>query len=287
MKTYKIKNMLLPVDFSKSNHSAVKTAVAICKRQNSKLTLIHVIDKTNMADSPPSSDVGFVTFKEFQKHVHKELKALASQISKSSKLEVNSYVEIGTPSEIIRNYAEKDNASIIVMGAHGKSGNTDKMGSVAFNVVTGAACPVMVVPGNWNHEKFNKIVYPIRMDQKVFEKFNYIQPIIEKNNSELIIAGLANKDNTEHISKTVFSIDLLREMCQEEKIEYSTIVFPSNNFSSKVVETANKINADLIVISSHINYDSEVNFLEAFARTILDESKCPVLCISPLINKRK
>ena len=285
MKNYKIENILLPIDFSKSSLNAIESAIGICKRQKAQLTLIHVIDKNAIITSrksgiSPNEQINIQT-----EAIGKKLKKLAAEISKQSKIETQILVETGIPVEVICHIAGKGKHSIIVMGNLGTSAKNHKVGSTAANVVMHAPCPVLVVSADWDRHHFKKIVYPIRTNQKVFEKFNYIQPIIEKNNSELIIAGIADADKHDHINETVFSIDLLRNMCQEDNIPYSTMMIPGKDLASKIIDTAQYVNADLIVISTHLDYDSNENLVEHFAQSIVNNSKCPVLSISPLLEK--
>ena len=276
----KIENILFPTDLSELSKSALKTAVAICKRQHAKLTLLHVEDNISLNIRSKSYVFDEKRMIDFFNQVYKETK-----ISQQFQLEVKTIVEKGNPADVICNVANEGGYSIIVIGANGASGIGKKTGSTAFSVVKNAPCPVLIVPGDWERQNFKKIIYPIRMDQKVFEKYNYIESIIEKNNSELIIAGLADKNEPEQIKEAVFSIDLLRNMCEEDKIPYSTVILPCNNFATKIIDKANIVNADLIVISSHIDYDSKENFIGYFAQDIVNQSKCPVLSISPLLNK--
>ena len=285
MKKYKIESILFTTDFSKSGQSALKTSAAICKRQKSKLSLIHVVDKSTLISPSESSNAGKISAENFLAQALQKLEAISLKMSQENQIETNSIVEKGSPAEVICKVASEGMFSLIVMGIDGNSGIRE-MGSVVYNVVKNAPCPVLVVPDNWDHNKFSKIVYPIRMNQKVFEKYNYIEPIIEKNNSELIIAGLAEKDESEHIKGAVFSIDLLRNMCQDENIPFSTLILPCNDFATKLINTSDDVNANLIVISAHLNYDSKENSIDHFAISIINLTKCPVLSISPLIIKQ-
>lgn len=285
MKNYIIEKILLPIDFSKSSINSIGSAIGICKRQKAQLTLIHVIDKgaiITLGNPGVSSENQFNIYKEA---IDKKLNKLVEEISKQSKIKTQAVLETGNPVEVICQIASEGIHNIIVMGNIGNSAKNKKVGSTAADVVMHAPCPVLVVDANWDRHYFKKIVYPIRTKQRVFEKYNYIQPIIEKNNSELIIAGIADANNHNHITETIFSIDLLRNMCQEENIPYSTMILPCNNLASKIIETSNYVNADLIVISTHLDYDSNENLVEHFAKSIVNNSKCPVLCISPLLEK--
>jgi len=286
MKNYKIDSVLFPTDFSHLNLSALRAAVAICKRQNAKLTLIHVIDEMSLIQSHKST----TSIEEYKivyiEKCHNDLLLLVKEVLPVHSIEIMTLVEKGNPADVISDVALKFKYNLIVMGTHGNSGFRDNLGSTAFNVVKSAPCPVITIRGDWDKQYFKKILYPIRIEQRVFEKYNYIEPIIEKNNSELIIVGLADKNEPDKIEETKFSIDLLRNMCQEEKIRYSTLIMPTSSFDSAVIDTINKSDADLIVISSHLDYDSKENYLGPFAENIVNKSVCPVLCISPLIHKQ-
>lgn len=288
MENFKIENILLPTDFSKQNESAIRIAIAICKRQQAKLTMLHAIDKFSHIDSKESLIPAKERKMNFLKRSQKELKAIAAKLSQESQVEIETIVDYGNPADVICTVAKEDGFSMIVVGAHGASGfREDFMGATAFRVLKNAPCPVLSVRGDWDRLHFKKIVYPIRQDQKVFEKYNYLAPIIEQNNAEIIIAGLADKDNSEQISETVFFIDLLRNMCQEERTLYSTVILPCNNYATKITEIANHANADMIVISANLDYTAEEFSIGPFAQLIVNRSKCPVLSIRPALGVKK
>lgn len=277
MENYKIKSILFPTDFSESGKSALDTACAICKRQKAKLTIVNVTDIDSTGKEKLIADI---TNKNYKK-----LKTVAEKIYKDYNLDINIIAEKGKASEVICNIAAGGNYSLIVIGTHGVSGLAGKLGSTVYKVVKNAPCPVLSIRGDWNYHDFKKIVYPIRYDQKVFEKYNYIAPIIKKNKSELIITLLTDKNNPEQIPKAIFSLDLLRSMCEEERIVHTTVVLPCANYPAKIFETADYYKADLIVISSNLNYDSgKKNIIEPFAQSILNHSKYPVLCINPVLD---
>jgi nucleotide-binding universal stress UspA family protein len=290
MEKYKINSILLPVDFSELSRGAVITAAAICKRQHAELTMIYIVDDMSLSDFHESGVSKADQLKVITEQAYQKLDTEAKAISEKYQIEVKHIVEKGNSAVVICEIASKSKFSMIVIGAHGQFGFREYLGKTAYYVVKNAPCPVLVIRDNRIHKSFKKIIYPIRSDQKVFEKYNYISPIIEQNNSELIIAGLANKDKPEHIKEVVFYIDLLRNQCMEEKILYSTIILPcnivleENNFAIKTIETARNVDADLIVISSHIEYDLKENKVASFAQYILIHSTCSILSISPFLK---
>lgn len=289
MKNYIINKVLLPVDFSELNKSAMKIAAAICKRQKAMLTLIHVIDKFNLNVSTESEINKSEPRPDLLKWYQNELKSITALLTARYNIVIDYKLEKGNTADVICNTACEGKYNMIVIGTHGTSGFHDiLMGTTAFRIVKNALCPVLSIRGDWKKQTFEKIVYPIRPAQKVFERYNYLKPIIEQNKSELIIAGLADKNSSEQINETTFFIHLLKNMCQEEKIKYSSMILPCNNFAAKIVDTSNNENADLIVVSANLDYDLKEFYLGPFAQQIVNQAKCPVLSIRqsfPVKNK--
>lgn len=284
MKNFKISRILLPIDFSIENESAIRLAAEICVRQNAKLVFLHVVRKNIFFDDATKKGNAEDSTAKYLKECNEKLINISAKILNDFPIAVKLIIEIGDPGEEIINLSKKH--SLVIIRASSKSGEVQKMGSTTYEVVKNSLSPVLVVNNKLDNTKFKKILYPIRVNQKVFEKYNYIEPIIGKNNSELIIVGLSDKYEPSMMKETVFSIDLLRNMCQEEKVSYSTIVMPSNNFAASVCQLATNMDADLIVISSHLYYDSKENHLSKFAEDVIDQAKCPVLCINPFLSKK-
>lgn len=59
--------------------------------------------------------------------------------------EKNQYVLVGHPSDAICSHAKENDAQLIVLGSHGKSGWRSLLGSTANSVVQNADCDVLTV----------------------------------------------------------------------------------------------------------------------------------------------
>jgi universal stress protein A len=146
---FKPSRILVPTDFSKFSDTALKSAIDIAKQFNSKIYLLHVIDKgmqQSISDYSMSPEV-MVRFKSDSFKVsHEQLEQEINRISKSKKLDVSFSIKEGTPYDVILKEQQVNKIDLIVIASHGRTGMMKHLiGSVAEKVMRGAKCPVLLV----------------------------------------------------------------------------------------------------------------------------------------------
>jgi len=146
---FKPARILVPTDFSKYSDTALKTAIDIAKQFNSKIYLLHVIDKSlqqSFSDYSMNPEV-MVRFKSDSfKVANEQLEQEVTRISKSKKLEVTFGIKEGTPYDVILKEQKANKIDLIVISSHGRTGIMKHLiGSVAEKVMRGAKCPVLLV----------------------------------------------------------------------------------------------------------------------------------------------
>jgi nucleotide-binding universal stress UspA family protein len=149
MKRPSIRNILVPIDFSKLSIHAIKTARQLARRFPATIHIAHVrrVDYATAfsAPSPPIAPFPLMTYDEdAEKRVLQELNGLACEHGISS---ASCHVVGGGPAfdEICR-LAQKIPADLIVMPTHGRTGLKHVfLGSTAERFVRHSPCPVLVV----------------------------------------------------------------------------------------------------------------------------------------------
>jgi nucleotide-binding universal stress UspA family protein len=122
METYKISKILMPTDFSELTSSAFNVAVAICKRQNAKLTLLHVVDDLAYM---PAGDIMMPTINitsELISTYRNNIEELAIKLTLNTGVAIDTKIELGNPADNICKVATEGKYDLIVMGTHGVSG---------------------------------------------------------------------------------------------------------------------------------------------------------------------
>lgn len=136
--------ILVPVDFSHSSDAALQFASSLAAESDAQLKIVHVSE-----DTPAyfAAYGGFAYTEDVSKKIDQENQDLLNKIrpTVAGVDYVHHYLR-GNPSEEILKFADQENADLIVIGSHGRTGITRLLlGSVAEEVVRRASCPVLTV----------------------------------------------------------------------------------------------------------------------------------------------
>jgi universal stress protein A len=138
------RRILVATDFAESAERALACAVQLARRHASELVLLHVY-----MDLPayPEITAGQVEaiYEEQRRWIESALERRARG-ARGEGLLARALLRTGPAASTIAATAKDENADLLVVGTHGRSG-LDRLvvGSVAERVVRLAACPVLVV----------------------------------------------------------------------------------------------------------------------------------------------
>ena len=150
-KKHKIKNMLVPVDFSDYSRQAVEYGIEIAKTFQAKLYFLFVV---TMGDHEEYYNVAWEPFLKANPQFKKDIKQRLVDFTGLSKAEAIYDVVEGKPHQEIKEYAESHRMDLVVMGRHGTGALEHMlMGSTTERVVQMSPLPVLTVPGKSSDRK--------------------------------------------------------------------------------------------------------------------------------------
>lgn len=136
-----IKKILCPVDFSEVSHNAIRYAKEFACAMGAELILLHVVEPITMT----AETVPYVSEAELERNAKDELAALVQKECPRT-LSVKPLVKIGIAPDTIIKVAEQEDADILIMGSHGRTGLTRLLlGSVTEAVMRRAKLPILIV----------------------------------------------------------------------------------------------------------------------------------------------
>jgi universal stress protein A len=145
MSPFKLKKILVPLDFSDCSKKALQYAVPFAKQFNARMIFLHVLPihfATGWGIDP-------VTYPVIEEDLRKDSETrLTTLVQETVPSEIPVQIEVrhGVPSAEIVNAAKEMAADVIVMSTHGHTGRIHAfIGSVAGDVVRLAPCPVLMV----------------------------------------------------------------------------------------------------------------------------------------------
>lgn len=141
---FKVKHILVPIDFSDCSKKALQYALPLAKEHQATLTLLYVV-----APAYGAGESGGVDYAQLEASMReggeKELAKLAVDEVRGE-LSAATLIRVGSPAREIIETARSLPADLIVISTHGRTGLKHVfLGSVAEHVVQRAPCPVFVV----------------------------------------------------------------------------------------------------------------------------------------------
>jgi len=154
-----VRRILCPTDFSNAAGAAVDAAVELSAHFNAELILLHVVPPVPAPMPGPVGQVQLIVptlevekyRKELEAHYKENLSSLADRFSE--KVACRSVVTTGLAADEITRLAHEEDADLIVIATHGRTGWRHMVfGSVAERVVRTASHPVLVVQSPHSEE---------------------------------------------------------------------------------------------------------------------------------------
>lgn len=184
------KNILFATDFSEVSQHALLHALAIAKRYDAKLTVVHI--------APPESRVP-IPMEPVPLELDWQAKHAAENIANLEAFEPlhmfphETLVRQGNPWLEMAGIIEDRGIDLIVLGTHGRGAvGTLLLGSVADQVLRHATCPVLTVGPEVlqtlvDHQQLAHILFATNFSEGSMHALAYALSLAEENNAELTL----------------------------------------------------------------------------------------------------
>lgn len=282
MQNFHFNKILVPIDFCDTSLNALDTAIAIAKRQKSRLFLLHVFSKT-LDIAYPEGIVGVdFTYHDVRDTNKEKIRLLAEEITNKHGVECQDLFVSGAVCPMIVEKARQTHSNLIVMGTHGASGLREFfIGSNAYAVLKHAPCPVLTVPPHHKWENFRKILFPVRPIANALEKYEVARSIIRKNDAELIVMGLLEIDSPYTFDSLNEEASKLIKVLEDDKVKIDPKFYHCDSFAQKILDKAQALKVDLIIITATLDYKIQDFFIGPFVQQVVNHAHMPVLSIRP------
>lgn len=302
-----LKNILCPTDFSEFSARALRHAMALARRFEAKLTVLHVIPQPLAygGDMPYFPNPPLVESRSYKTEAEAELRqfvepAILDQIA------IQFEIRQGMPWREIRAAADDLGADLLVMGTHGRGGfERFILGSVAEKVLHSASCPVLTVchegGRTWNSPGLiSRILCATDLSESSAHTIGLALSLAAENQAHLtllhviestpelsmrgyappLLSGPPRQDQRELAGQKLQSAvsQEARAWCEiEECVELGTPY-------KKILERASEDRSDLIVVGSRARGPLGSVWSGSTSRHIVRAATCPVLTARPLPN---
>jgi nucleotide-binding universal stress UspA family protein len=247
-------NILVPVDFSEQSLIALSQSYNLAKFTESTITLLHIND-------------GKV------KDAQNKLDKLAEEVSEKSGLKANTMIVKGTPYQAVVKAAEKTKAILIVLGFDNSKG--------VMKLIRKSPCPVLTIKGKSHRNGCENIVLPLDLTKETREKVVKAIEFAKFFNATIRVISVRLIAERKHENKLIAYSHQVQKFIKSKKVACTIKTLEGTDIARLVIDYANEINADLIMIMSQQELSLKDLFVGTTAKKIVDLSKIPVLSIRP------
>ncbi len=237
---------------------AIGVAVDLCKKYESKLTVLNV----NKGEYDPT---------EVKQGIEDVMAATDGQYG---------YVEKkGKPFREILDLEKAIEANLIVMGTHGSKGrDPDWIGGNAFKVISGSSCPVLLFPPEYDGRGFKNIVMPLGDSSESRQKVPLTVSIAEKYGSIVHILIVHQNKDPETAYKLRIYADQAKKYCEDHNVPFLLKETHNKNMAEACLQYTAEVDADLLTVMSERESPTSY-FMGHYAQELVNKSKTPVLTI--------
>lgn len=159
---FKVRTILVPLDFSECSQKALQYALPFVKQFQARLSLLHVVQPVI-----PVPEVTTLNVDEVERELTRQALRQLDKIRESlgGTIASESLVRLGQPAMEIIRAAKESGTDLIILSTHGHTGLVRLfLGSTTERVVRLAGCPVLVV--RENEHDFVPAAEPVEVDPK-------------------------------------------------------------------------------------------------------------------------
>ena len=270
---YKI---LVPVDFSEKSKYAVKTAAQIGKKIDAKIYLLHLVElPSGIVDMGAGSNFSIPESMMYLRKVKEKILALKAAFFNDDQT-VKYSIKFQHPYEGIKDYVEKINADLIVMGSKGVSDFEEMIiGSNTEKVVRTSTVPVIVVKTDAKKFKFKKIIFASNYENENKAAFKDFLTFAKQFNSQIHLLKINTASSFESSAVTKEKIE---DFIEDFEIDRKTIHIHNDvSIVKGITNFAQEIDADLIALTTHGRSGLSSLFNSSIAKSVSKSVLRPVI----------
>ncbi|SFH12661.1 universal stress protein [Pedobacter insulae] len=274
-----INKIIVNVDYSGSSLNAVNTAIQMCKRHRAELHLLYLVDASNFPPLEDEAGPGSTFNDQLFKEELVVFMDLADSIRTSYGVKCTLHHDTNNTSSSICEKARELDCDLIIHPVE-----TDNrffrylFHSSSYRIFKQAPCSVLTVPAEKTFDCFNNILFPVRPEKDTKGKYFFSRSILIKNNANVSIIGLLEKQEP-HITKTVKDmIGDARTWMNEDQLFYTSGVALNPNAAEGITSVGHDEDADLIIINGSSKRNAWEFLFGSYTQRMIENNDFAVLC---------
>ena len=282
MNTYGYDRILVPTDMSDFAKLALRYAVLFQQRTGSALTLMFADEfyfPVDLLEMP----MGY--YLENAPETKKKLsEQLRDYVQANVPLGADALIVQDAPARAIVNTAKDTRADLIIMGTHGRHGwRRALLGSVTESVLHDTDTPVLTVTPSLMktdaEKQIRTILCPVNFTRVARESLAHACTLAQAFGAELVVMYVAEALDEEHAPQVESAFSQWVDPQVQSHCSYRQLFAHADDAAAKVLETAQELKVDLVVVGAQHRMFSEATVIGTTTERITRFAPCPVLTV--------
>jgi len=254
--------ILVPLDFTEQSIYAISQSYNLARYTNSKLLLLHVYEKqgdekydeiTKLAKRTTEESGVVCDFMNIKGNIYKETVRVAGEV----------------------------NAKLVVVGIESHMKASDIFSESASQMVRECSCPVITIRGREQRDGCENILMPIDLSRESREKVDMAIEFAKYFGAAIRVLGIYSLKDEKYENQLHAYVHQVKQYIKSKGVTCSNKTMPSESLAETVVEYANKIESDLIMIMNKPGLSVKERFVGTLAQKVIDISNIPVMTVNP------
>lgn len=256
------KMILIPIDFTEQSLLAIKQSYNLARYTHSKIMILHVYEKQGEEN-------------------YEKLVKLTKETEQESGIPTEFMNVKGNIYKETNRVAEELNAYMVIAGleTHMKAG--DIVGHSASRFIRECPCPIISIRGREHRDGCENILLPLDLSAESREKVDLAVEFAKYFGAAIRILGVYSLSDERYENQLHAYAHQVKQYIKSKGIACTNKSIAGDNIAEVVVEYANKIESDLVMIMTKPDLNFKEFFLGTTAQRIIDISNIPVLSLRP------
>lgn len=271
-----MKNILVPIDFSKASRNAAKYAVSLAKSFDAAVTLINVVSPPVIIDDSILASV-MITQAEVLENNKQLMQEEVETLLKRYSGKITGVVQEGFPAEMIQGMAKEKHADLILMGMKGKGKSNSVFGSTTTAIIRKLSFPVFVIPEKADYKLIDKITFASDFDAEIeMNRYTLLLALAKKFNSEIHILNVQKKDSSLNQGKI---IGKMKTSLAFSKLNHQFHTIDEKNVEEGINQFIEKNSTNILAMVAHRHNLFERMFGKVHTKEMSYQTKIPLLVL--------
>jgi len=281
MRDYRIKNILVPTDFSSIARHVLHHAERIASLTGARITLLHVVEPSGNAYGTSGMLSLSSNLEQKQRATSmRRFQRITRASMKRSNVQVDTLAVIGGIAAVITKIATKTRADLIIMGTHGAAGFVENLlGSNTYRIASLAKTPLMSVHRKIGRSGYHHIIYPIRDKRQAMSKFSHALMFARLFKASVHIVGLLRPDQQKHERGMRATCVAIQKTFAKNRVAARTAFTSHEYFPDAIIRYAHARPGSLVVVVQDSDFHLVEVFQGTFTKRILHRVLSPVLTV--------